>query len=142
MTRLAKAICIIALLGIITSGYATYLHYQTTDKSFCNFSEKFNCDVVNKSLYAEILGVPVALLGIVGYIVIMLGSLFAHRDKRIPGLVAAACTIGLLFSLYLTAIEFFVLATFCVVCLTSQLIILACTILAFSDLRKPSQQIL
>lgn len=141
MTSVAKVMCILALLGIITSGYALYLHYQPTDTSFCHFSEKFNCDVVNKSLYAEILGVPVALLGIVGYAAIVLGSIFAHRDKRIRGLVFVACAVGLLFSFYLTAIEFFVLATFCVVCLASQLIILACAILAYSDFRRPRPQI-
>lgn len=141
MTALKKTILVLACIGILTSGYATYLHYKPTDSSFCNFSEEFNCDVVNKSTYAELLGIPVSLIGIAGYLALALLSFAAPTNRNASLLLLIGSLTGLAFSLYLTGIEFFVLSTFCIVCIASQLVILALVVLAIINFKRTTPQL-
>ncbi len=131
MRKRLIAILILALAGIAVSAYALHLHYDVKATSFCNFNGTFNCDVVNKSWASQIAGVPVALIGIIGYALLVIGSAWLLIVKKIPnltwGAMALASAGGFGFALFLTGVEFFSLHTFCVVCLTSQLLILAIT---------------
>lgn len=66
-TDLMAAIALVAVAGVAVSSVSLYEHFATSTTSFCNFSDVFNCDLVNRSEYSRVLGVPVALIGIVGY---------------------------------------------------------------------------
>ena len=55
------------LAGAIVSSVSLYHHYGTSQTTYCDFGESFNCDIVNRSTYSTIFGVPVALIGIAGY---------------------------------------------------------------------------
>lgn len=129
MKKLAYTLVVLSLVGVVVSSYALYLHYKPTD-SFCNLSETFNCDVVNTGPYSELYGVPVAALGIAGYVALIIGGFLSLRMKRITIFVFLASIAGLVFALYLTGLEAFVIETYCVVCLASQVIILATTIIS------------
>ena len=120
----------LSLLGIIFSGYSLYAHYSSTPSGLCNWSETFSCDVVNKSQYAEIYGVPVALLGVGGYVLLALLSWLCAGGRNFRKDLTVFGFLGLLFSLYLTYVEAFVLVTWCPVCLLSQAMILAITVLS------------
>ena len=135
MRRLQILLGVISLIGMAASAYALYLHYAPTASSFCNVSATLNCDLVNRSTYAELLGVPVALMGALGYLALLLGSIFLSKIKQIPFLLLLASIGGLVFSLYLTGIEAFVLKTYCIVCIISQVCILIATILTTSIYR-------
>lgn len=111
------------------------MHVQDSS-TFCNISATFNCDIVNKGIYSEIADIPVALIGIVGYAVLAVGSLLMHRKKIWFQLTAIAAVIGLAFALYLTSLEVFVLKTYCVVCLSSQLVILIIGVLLVCYYRR------
>src|SRR6266853_761914 len=119
LPQLMLAIAVIALAGIVFSSVSLYHHYDTSKTSFCNFSETFNCDVVNRSTYSTMLGMPVALIGILGYLLI-LALATIYRDKaETPIMLLIASVGGLGFALYLTYIARFVLVAWCVLCLGS-----------------------
>ena len=65
------AIALLAVAGVAVSSVSLYEHFATSKTSFCDFSQSFNCDIVNRSAYSTVLGVPVALIGIVGYLLIL-----------------------------------------------------------------------
>jgi uncharacterized membrane protein len=74
---------------------------------------------VNRSEYSEILGIPVALIGMVGYAAV-LGLATVYRERReTPSLIFAGASAGLAFALYLTYIEGRVLGVWCIMCLSS-----------------------
>jgi uncharacterized membrane protein len=104
---------LLAVLGIFVSALALREHYRT-DSSPCSINERWDCGIVNHSPYAMLAGVPVAILGIAGYL--LMGALAWRRAYR---LVLAAALIGLAFSLYLAHIEAHVLGVWCIYCVIS-----------------------
>jgi len=126
-------VAILSVLGIIVSAYSLKAHYSITPSTFCDFNSTFNCDAVNKSWASEILGVPVALIGIIGYALILLGSLWLLATQKIAnftwGAMSLASVGGLGFALFLTGVEVFDLHAYCVLCLSSQILMLAITVL-------------
>jgi len=89
------------------------VHYSTASE-VCSINEKWDCGIVNHSPYAVIGSVPVAAVGIVGYL-----ALSAAALARRKVLVIAGALVGLGFSLYLTHIEKDVLQVWCVYCVCS-----------------------
>jgi len=125
--RILTTIMLLALAGIAVSLYS-FLHNQGfASGEFCSIGETLNCDVVNKGPYSKIYGIPVSLIGVAGYLFLGLGAFLKLRQPKDKGLtlfLVLASLAGFAFSLYLTGIEAFVLETWCLLCLTSQLIIL------------------
>jgi len=100
------------------------VHYST-ETAPCSINEKWDCGIVNRSPYAVIEGIPVAAIGIAGYLAIGTLALFRRR-----GLVLAAALVGMAFALYLTHIEAKVLGVWCLYCVISQGIIAVITLLS------------
>jgi uncharacterized membrane protein len=117
-------IALLALAGAVVATLALRIHYST-DTQPCSINEKWDCGIVNHSPFAEVAHVPVAAIGIAGYLVIAGLSLVRRR-----WLAAAAAVLGLGFSLYLTHIEKDVLQVWCLYCVTSLGIISAITVLS------------
>jgi uncharacterized membrane protein len=137
---LLRWIAVLAVLGIGVSGLALQNHYAKAKTSYCTFGEDFNCDIVNRSRYSEVAGVPVALIGILGYAG-LLGLATFYRDKaETPAMLLFCALSGLGFSLYLTWVEAKMLETWCVLCLSSLLFILLITVLAALELRRQLRQ--
>ena len=113
------AIAILSLAGAIVSGVSLERHYAKSATSFCDLGEKFNCDIVNRSEQSEVMGIPVAAIGVVGYGVLFVLSTFYRARAETPFRLLIAAIAGLLFALYLTYVEAYVLMTWCVLCLTS-----------------------
>ena len=107
---------VLAAIGIIVSGLALQEHYRT-GASPCAINARWDCGVVNKSPFAVFFGVPVAVLGMAGYLLI--GGL---AFWRLNALLAWAAGFGLGFSLYLTHIEAHILEVWCLYCLGSLII--------------------
>ena len=111
-------ILILAILGVVVSSLALKVHYDGPGKEPCSINDKWDCGVVNHSPYAMLYGVPVAAVGIAGYIFI--GGLgFARRRA----LLLIFVLVGLAFALYLSNIEAHVLGVWCLYCVISQGII-------------------
>ncbi len=117
-----------AALGIVVSALALREHYRTEGDSPCSINERWDCGIVNHSPYAMLAGIPVAALGIAGYLLI--GALAWGRAYRI---VLAAALAGLAFSLYLARIEAHVLGVWCIYCVISLADISLITLLALGS---------
>lgn len=128
--RLMRAIALVALAGAMVSSVSLYHHYGTSKTSFCTFSETFNCDIVNRSTYSTVLGIPVALIGILGYLVILALATIYRVKAETPVLLLIASVTGLGFALYLTYVEKFVLAAWCILCLSSLALISSAALLS------------
>ena len=135
MTSSARTLLLIiaalAVIGVAVSSVSLAHHYGTSKSSFCDLSETVNCDIVNRSEYSTLLGVPVALIGVLGYLVLLGLASFYRKHSSTPRLLFWGAIAGLGFALYLTYIEGFVLSTWCILCLSSLCTILAITVLAF-----------
>lgn len=115
---------VLAVAGIVFSAFALREHYRTED-SPCHINDVWDCGEVNHSPYASLLGVPVAVIGMAGYL--GLGVLAMKRAWRV---VLGAAVIGLAFSLYLAHIEKDVLRAWCIYCVGSLGVITLMTLLA------------
>jgi vitamin-K-epoxide reductase (warfarin-sensitive) len=128
--RLLQVIAILALIGMVVSSVSLYHHYGTSQTTYCDFGASFNCDIVNRSIYSTVLGVPDALIGILGYGALLALATFYRTRAETPLRLLIAATAGLGFALYLTYIEKFVLATWCILCLSSLTLIFLITVLS------------
>ncbi|HXY03305.1 MAG TPA: vitamin K epoxide reductase family protein [Terriglobales bacterium] len=128
--RIFPLIAVLALAGIAVSSVSLYHHYQTSKTTYCDFGENFNCDIVNRSTYSTVLGVPDALIGILGYSALVLLATIYRSKSETPLILLSASLLGLGFALYLTYIEAFVLATWCILCLSSLALIFLITVSA------------
>jgi vitamin-K-epoxide reductase (warfarin-sensitive) len=117
-------VALLALLGLLASVAALREHYRT-GASPCSINDKWDCGEVNHSPYAVLGRVPVADIGIAGYL--LLGLLALRRAWRTTFFAAV---IGLGFSLYLTYIEARVLQIWCIYCVISLSMISLITILS------------
>ena len=119
-------LAILAVAGIVVSYLALRVHYSN-ETAPCSINEKWDRGVVNHSPYAAIHGVPVAAIGMAGYLLIALLALARRR-----GLLLMATVIGMGFALYLSNIEARVLEVWCVYCVTSQGLIAVLMILSMA----------
>ena len=130
-------IALVAVIGFVAAGLALREHYRT-DTSPCSINEKWDCGTVNKSQYAVLRGVPVADIGLAGYL--LLAVLAIRKSWK---LLATAALAGLAFSLYLANIEAHVLEVWCIYCVISLGSISLITLLAIGTavaqmVRKPT----
>jgi uncharacterized membrane protein len=119
-------LAVLAVAGVVVSYLALRVHYDTGTAP-CSINEKWDCGIVNHSPYAVIHGVPVAAIGIAGYLLIAVLALARRR-----GLLLTATVIGMGFALYLSNIEAHVLGVWCVYCVSSQALIAILMILAMA----------
>ena len=116
--RLRLLAAVLALAGIAVASYLTWVHYEGI-KPFC-VAGGGGCERVQTSDYADLAGVPVALIGLIGYVSI-LASLLIPRDLgRFAG--AFLGLLGFGFSVYLTYLELFVIDAICQWCVASALL--------------------
>lgn len=123
-------IAVLALAGMIVSAVSLQRHYAKSATAYCDFSQKFSCDIVNRSEYSTLMGVPVAAIGVGGYGVLCLLSTFWRTRAETPSRLLGAAIAGLAFALYLTYIEAYELMTWCILCLISLLLISLISVLA------------
>jgi uncharacterized membrane protein len=117
-------IALLALAGVVVSALALRVHYDTGTEP-CSINEKWDCGIVNHSPYAMIGPIPVAALGILGYLALA-GLALARRRA----LFAIATLPALAFALYLSHIEKSVLEVWCLYCVLSQGVIALIALLA------------
>jgi uncharacterized membrane protein len=129
----------LSLAGIGLSGYLTAVSYVTADLSYCEPYPFLSCEAVIYSPYSRIMGVPVALIGAIGftllfimaYLALILGGSPAER-LLVPATVLTFA--GLAFGLYLTYLELFVILSLCILCLLTFLIVVPMAVLSLLGL--------
>jgi vitamin-K-epoxide reductase (warfarin-sensitive) len=117
---------LLSLAGVVVSSLALRVHYDTGAEP-CSINEHWDCGVVNHSPYSEIGHIPVAAIGIAGYLALA-GLSFARRRV----LVLIAALVGMSFALYLSHIEKGVLFVWCLYCVISQAIIALIVVLGIA----------
>jgi uncharacterized membrane protein len=118
--NLRRVMVVIAVLGLALASYLVYVHYSGT-RPACTAGSA--CLRVQTSVYSKIAGVPVALIGLIGYIGIVGSLLVPDRDEvRLATLVMTV--VGVCFSGYLTYREIFTLKTICEECAASAVLML------------------
>jgi uncharacterized membrane protein len=130
----------LALLGLVVSIYMT-IFKLTENKNMCLGNG--GCSVVNSSKYAEVYGIPVAVLGIVGYLAI-LGALLLEKQNPFFNnngamMLFGLALVGFLFTLYLIYVELQLIHALCPFCVTSQITMTLLFIFSVTRLlRQPS----
>jgi uncharacterized membrane protein len=130
---------ILAVFGVVVSSLALREHYREYGDSPCSINEHWDCGVVNHSKYAMLGPVPVAAVGILGYVLMaVLAGVRAYRLLIVPAFA------GLAFSLYLANIEKTILGVWCIYCVISLGIICLMTLLDLGAVvagfvRKPAE---
>lgn len=129
MTSTARwLILLFALVGLAASVSSLYVHHQLLQQagylSFCDVNETVSCTTVYLSRYSSVWGIPVALLGALWFVAVVMllaGSLWGPASLResSAGYIFASATVGLGVSLYLAYVSFFVIKAVCLMCLTT-----------------------
>lgn len=131
LEHIMNTILLLSLVGVVLSGIMTYSHYNSTE-GFCPVSAdgEIPCDIVNKSIYAEIMGFPVAILGILGYLFIFLfGTILKNKvlysqkitvvqkyKHRLESIFVTVILLAIFFTLWLNYVQFVLLKTLCLEC--------------------------
>ncbi len=127
------AVAVVALAGLAIAAYLTYVHYRP-DALVCTAGG--GCETVQESEYATLVGVPVALLGVVAYAAVLLLTAFDTPLSRTSTAVVALAALG--FSAYLIALQAFVIDAWCMWCLVNDLLVApSLAALAVARLREP-----
>lgn len=127
----------LAVLGALVSIYLTYIKLANV-QAFCGPSRA--CDTVNTSIYADIRGIPIAVLGLGAYLALIALLLL---EKRAPILAAwgpvaifGLALTGTLYSAYLTYVELYILRAVCPYCVASALFITGLLVLSVIRLAR------
>ena len=140
MIRYRQTIAVLALVGLFVALYL-WLHALGIGGPLkCGTG---GCDTVQTSRWAVFLGMPVAFYGVVGYLLVLLVAVAGLRPAALAQrqwsvLLAALSTVGFLFTIYLTYLEFFVIQAICRWCVGSAVIITAIWIVSLLALRSPA----
>lgn len=131
----------IAVLSLVTGLVALYLHLYKTGVVGNLSCSTGGCEVAMFSSYGWFLGIDVALIGVIGYSLLLAASLISLQPRwenaRWPvALLLTLAVLGFVFTLRLKYGEFIVLKTFCPWCAISATAITIITILAFLDWRS------
>ncbi|HEV3047242.1 MAG TPA: vitamin K epoxide reductase family protein [Solirubrobacteraceae bacterium] len=131
---LRSTLIVLCVLGLGVASYVTYVHYAGI-KPACTLGE--SCTKVQFSRYAEIAGVPVALVGLIGYVVIF-ATLLIPQSENTRFALAALILGGFGFSVYLTYREVFSIHAICEECLSSAIIMTIMLPLALWRFLRPA----
>lgn len=122
--RLRLLAGVLSTLGVAVAGYLTYVHYSGL-RPICEIAH--GCETVQSSQYAFLAGIPVALLGLLLYVMLLAAAI----TRSEIGLLASFCLalIGCCFSLYLTSREAFTIHAICSWCVASAIIMTSLAVL-------------
>lgn len=121
-----RVLLVLTLIGIGIAGYLTYIHYRGFDP-IC--AAGHGCEKVQNSEYAKLAGVPVPLLGLIGYVGIF-ASLLVRGTELVRLATAGMAYIGFAFSMYLTYREIWTIEAICQWCVGSAVVMTLIAIFA------------
>lgn len=131
----AKILVILfSLIGIGIMSYLTYIHYANA-RSFCDLSETVSCDVVTTSIYSEIFGLPISIMGL-GYFLLVLLIITVNKSKKAFQYIFFLTILMLIPSLYFSMLEIFVIKAICILCETSKTLMILTLLTSFFATKK------
>lgn len=127
-----KIILLLAVFGVLLASYLLFERFAPPHESLCYVNQTINCEASTKGPLADTLGIPTALYGLVGYLIIGLAAV-----KKWRKVVLGTAMFGLVFCLRITYLEVFVYKAICPVCLGCQINMIAIFVLAIFLLKLP-----
>ena len=127
MNKLPRVLTLLlSIVGAAIAAYLTYTHFQVTAdpdfSSICNVNETLNCDVVNSSKFSEVLGIPIALIGLAFYVTLAILSLLSMGKKqegpRAPAVIWGLSFLSVFLSAGLAYISGAMLGAWCLFCIS------------------------
>ena len=118
--KLEHFLFVVIIAGMVLSGYALWQHTRP-GPVFCDLSERISCKKVNQGPWSEIGGVPVALIGFVGYTLLL--GLLVFKPRAWHLLLAVGAAIGLGFTVWLVYLEIAIIQAICLLCVGSAMVI-------------------
>lgn len=125
---------ILAAFGIFLALFLLWEQFFHPTFQPCNINDTVNCDAVINGIVAKTFGIPTPLIGLIGYIFIMIGAI-----KKNAKLVLGMAAFGLIFCLYLAFVELIQLRVICPVCILCQLDMITVFILGILLNKKNSE---
>jgi uncharacterized membrane protein len=141
-TNLRYLALVLALSGLFISGYLSYVELSDTSV-ICIESSTFNCDLVQSSVYSELMGIKIAYLGTATYL--LLGVLILLEERVVllqqngPVLIFGITLFGFLYSVWLVYVQAFRLEAFCPWCLGQELVMTLLFLVSLVRLRRTMQ---
>jgi uncharacterized membrane protein len=126
---LRAALVALSLVGAAVAGYVLVSHW-TDAGLICSTG---GCETVQSSEYAEVLGLPVAALGLAGFLALLVASLARGEWARLAQATLALAAFG--FALYLLAVQLWVIDALCQWCVATDVLTTALATLALVRLR-------
>lgn len=115
---LRVALAVVSLAGIALATYLTYVHYQP-EALICTTGG--GCETVQDSKYAVLVGIPIAVLGLVAWVTALVLTIWNSELARM--LTVALAFAALAFAAYLVVLQLFVIDAICVWCMTNDLVL-------------------
>ncbi len=133
---------VLSALGVFVSTYLSVKRFTGGSLACTRWAE---CDLVNNSVYAKIYGMPVAFIGLAGYLLLLAMALAALEteaalQRRLLALGFLMALAGIGFSAYLTYIELYVIEAICIWCVISALLITLLAVVGGVNLWRTSPQ--
>lgn len=119
-TTLLHILLVLALIGVLDSGYLTYEHYSNAIPP-CSDSPFVDCGKVLKSEYSEVFGFPLAGLGLLHYSALLAVITFVYKTRNVLAqkLMVLQASAGALFSVYFVYLQVGVIGAICLYCMVS-----------------------
>lgn len=136
MSRIAKIIFVLILIGICITGYLAFVHFSGS-AAICPLEPRFDCNSVLNSSYATAVGIPVAIWGLLAYLVLFV-CLIVHEKKESRHndlLLLGVVSVGVIAAGFYSALMFFRLGVICIWCETSHLTMLVLFVLMARHIR-------
>ena len=133
--RLRVAAIVLALIGLGIASYLTYVHYEGIHP-VCGLGG--DCEKVQTSEWSKLAGIPVAVLGLIGYAVIFVSLFVPGEEALIVGALTALVGFG--FSAYLTYRELFTIDAICPWCVASAVVMTLLAIVMTTRLLLPATE--
>ncbi|MYH28827.1 MAG: thioredoxin domain-containing protein [Acidobacteria bacterium] len=151
MTRRTRMwMTILACAGLLAAAASTYVHVRMlgdpTYASFCDINASVSCTQVYQSRYGSVLGVPVALGGVIWFAAVLLLTYAGARAPRaaapnVAGYLLLWSTVGLAVAMYMAYASFFVLGTICLLCVVVYVAVVGIFILSGGEEATPARRL-
>jgi uncharacterized membrane protein len=127
-----KSTILLAAIGVALASFLLYNYLARPVVEICTISAEVNCDAVTKGSLSTLFGIPVSLIGLIGYLVILISAFLKYKK-----VILGAAIFGLIFCFRLTYLELFSVKIICPVCLACQIDMLAVFFLsAYANFKK------